>query len=113
MCLRQSLAALAALVGTGGNQALDNRNSGGNTIGIDIDARIHGEDLSDSKGSSKNADETSSGNESKEDKTEKEIKARLRKRAKQIREDNERRWEAAKAKGNVLEYDLYDQDDIS
>ena len=68
MCLRQILAALA---GTGDNQALDNRNSGKNTIGIDIDApavtaspstennepsliaRTHGKDSSsDSKGGS-------------------------------------------------------------
>ena len=121
MCQRRIHAALA---GTGDNEALDNRNSGENTIGINVDAPAvtvspstgnnkppsiattrKKYSSSDSKGSSRGGEETSSGNESKENKAEKEKEkwAKIRKGAKQIQKDNQRRWKAAKAKGNVYE----------
>jgi hypothetical protein len=133
MCQRQILSAVA---GTGDNQALDNRNSGENTIGINVDvpaviavrstenkdpslvARTHGAgSISDSKGGSakrgsQNGDEPSSDKESEEDKKKKkERAAKIKERAKKIREENEKRWEAAKAKGNG--YELYDPNDIN
>lgn len=133
MCQRKIRAVLA---GTGDNQAPENRNSGENTIGIDVDAptmtassstennkpsliaKPHGEDSSnDSKGSSnskdggKDGDETSSGNESKEAKAQKEKMAKIQKRAKAIEEGNKKRHEAAKAKGNV--YQVYDPNEMN
>ena len=119
---------LAGPAGTGNNQALDNRNSGENTIGIDVDARAviagpstennepslitktYGEDSSSNlKDISRDGGETSSGIESK-DKAEKEKWDKIRKRAKKIAEENRKRDAAARAKGFV--YELYDPNDI-
>jgi len=108
MCLCQIF---AALTGKGGNQALNNRNSVENNLGINnIDtpavtatpstennkpsliARTDSEDLSSNSKSGNKNGETSSDNESNKDKAkekaEKEKWDRIRKSAERIRDEN-------------------------
>ncbi|KFY12773.1 hypothetical protein V492_03669 [Pseudogymnoascus sp. VKM F-4246] len=115
MCLRQILAAFTT---TSDNKALNNRNSGKSTIGINVDAqtaaaspstmnsepsliaKTHGDgSRSDSKGGNRNGGETSSGTKSKEGRSEEEIWAAIKERSKKNAEDYKKRQKALKAKG--------------
>ncbi|KAH8598578.1 hypothetical protein B0O99DRAFT_615438 [Bisporella sp. PMI_857] len=139
MCQRQILAVIA---GTGDNQALDNRNSGENTIGIDVDApavtaspstennepsliaRTHGEDSSsdlkrssNSRGSSNSKGGSKNGDETSSGNKSKEDKAKKEKMAKiQKRakqiEEDNKRRHEA-AKAKGFVYQSYDSNDIN